>query len=83
MANEILSKIHELHRRHGAALKLVFEYAKLLEPSLRDAGLNHQADRLQALLSAVDCVDSEIEQLIQENPVGVVEALLLDRVSAR
>lgn len=72
-ANEQLRTF--LARRAEISDRIV-EYTKLLEPALRDAGLHHQADRLQALLGEIDRVETELKAALDQNPREMLAALI-------
>lgn len=48
----ILERIRTFDRDIRAAMDELFAHAKTMGPALRDAGLNHQADRLEAFCDA-------------------------------
>lgn len=57
----------------------LLELCRHAEPALRDRGMNHQADRIAALISEHDAYNAELQAIIMEDPRGAMMGIL-DRI---
>ena len=80
--NEINEKMTAIMRRETETLREIYKFAKTLEPVLRDANLNHQADRLLVVLDKQEQVQRDLTSLIESDPAVFLE-VLLSRMSGR
>ena len=61
---------------HNRVLKHeLLPFAKNLEPQLRDLGAHHAADRIAAILGALDVVEKEIGDAINADPLAILKVL--------
>jgi hypothetical protein len=79
---EMRAKFTALQFRRNDLNKRSIDQVRLLEPALRDAGLNHQADRLLAVIVEWDALDRELTELINSDVNAAVE-LMIESVGRR
>jgi hypothetical protein len=58
----VLSEYELLHADWGTACFQVVQFCRTLEPVLRDAGMNHTADRLAALIARTEKLETRANE---------------------
>jgi hypothetical protein len=66
--SDLKQNLDRLSLESNQARDKVIDYCRTIEPTLRDAGQNHTADRLAALLGELDAINARIDATFRERP---------------